>query len=87
MDRKLQDCQQSGIIIGKLQFAFVKMGNRLCEREAKARAFVRPARIEPPESAARFVAPLGRNTRSAVADLDADLPVSRADPDADLSPG
>src|SRR3954470_6074966 len=63
----------------------MEMSDGFGQREAEPRSLVRPARIEPAEPAPCLVTSLGRNAGSAVADLDANVPVAGLDPDANLA--
>ena len=57
----------------------MEVGDRFGEREAEPGAFIRPAGVEPAEAPPRLVAALGRNARTAVGDLDPDVPLAGLD--------
>src|SRR5690348_13075727 len=73
VDREVERGQQSGPIVLQHQLTFVEMGDGLGEREAEAGAFVRTARIEAAEAAARLGQAVGGDAWAAVADLDPDV--------------
>ena len=64
----------------------MKVSDRLGKSEAKAGTLVRAARIETPEPLHRFLAPIERNSRSPVRDLDPDALFAGLDPDIYLAP-
>src|SRR5205823_5497798 len=87
MDREHQDGQQSRLVVLEHQLAVVEVGDGLREGEPESCALIGAAGVEPSEAAACFVAPLGRNSWAAVADLDPNVALVRLDPDSDLASG
>src|SRR5438045_8547553 len=62
----------------------MEVRNRLGQRQAEPGAFVRAAGIEPAEASPRLLAPLTRNARAAIGDLDPDVALGWLDANLDL---
>lgn len=65
----------------------MEVSDRLGEREAEPRAFVRAAGIEAAETPTGFIIALNRNAGAAISDLHADLMFTGFDTHANLAAG
>src|SRR5689334_11481771 len=77
MYRQLEDGEQARFVVCKRQLSLVKVSDRFRQGEAKARAFIGPAGVEPAEAPASLVTPVGGDARPAIADLHTDLSTAR----------